>query len=358
MRAPRRGALRGEDHPARGDRAAVRDRARAAGRGGRLGGRERPRAPWPARARRAASARRLQRLPRADRPGARAGGRPGRAAGEPDRGAAGRLAADLARAAGLLGMRPAVQALVVPARRARSSTSATATPTAAARSPPTGSSPGAGWRPTSRSRASPTSRSTTCTPLLLRFPEPYDFEISTERFRAFGPDVANLWHEGGLHRVVGGREVRIEAAPGGVRVSPHSRAIEREVRMLLGEPFDLDAFYRWSRRADPVVRRLAKALAGFRPPLAPDPFEMLVGVDLGPAGLALRRLRDSQPLRRALRRAGRARSRVPDARAGRAREGGRARRARLLAPQGRVRRRSRPVRARPRRRSRRCRTRR
>ena len=113
--------------------------------------------------------------------------------------------------------------------------------------------------------------------MLLRFPEPYDFEISTERFRAFGTDVANLWHEGGLHRVVGGREVRIEAAPGGVRVSPHSRAIEREVRTLLGEPFDLDAFYRWSRRADPVVRRLAKALAGFRPPLAPDPFEMLVG---------------------------------------------------------------------------------
>jgi DNA-3-methyladenine glycosylase II len=113
--------------------------------------------------------------------------------------------------------------------------------------------------------------------LLLRFPEPYDFEISTERFRAFGPDLANLWHEGRLHRVVGGREVRIEAAPGGVRVRPHSRAIEAEVRTLLGEPFDLAAFYRWGDGADPVVRRLARALAGFRPPLSPDPFEMLVG---------------------------------------------------------------------------------
>jgi DNA-3-methyladenine glycosylase II len=112
---------------------------------------------------------------------------------------------------------------------------------------------------------------------VLRLPQPYDFEISTERFRAFGPDVANLWHEGGLYRVVGGREVRIEPAPGGVQVSPHSRAIEREVRTLLGEPFDLDAFYRWARRADPVVRRLVKAIAGFRPPLSPDPFEMLVG---------------------------------------------------------------------------------
>ena len=113
--------------------------------------------------------------------------------------------------------------------------------------------------------------------MLLRFPEPYDFEISTERFRAFGTDVANLWHEGGLHRVVGGREVRIEAAPGGVRVSPHSRAIEREVRTQLGEPFDLDALYRWYRRADPFVRGLAQAQAGVRAPLAPDPFEMLVG---------------------------------------------------------------------------------
>ena len=47
---------------------------------------------------------------------------------------------------------------------------------------------------------------------LLRLPEPYDFELSTERFRAFGPDLANLWHEGGVHRVVNGREFRIEAA--------------------------------------------------------------------------------------------------------------------------------------------------
>ena len=111
--------------------------------------------------------------------------------------------------------------------------------------------------------------------MLLRLPEPYDFEISTERFRAFGPDLANLWHEGGLHRVIGGREVRIEAAPGGVDVRPQSRRIEAEVRMLLGEPFDLSAFYRWAH--DPKLERLVAALRGFRPPLSPDPFEMLVG---------------------------------------------------------------------------------
>jgi 3-methyladenine DNA glycosylase/8-oxoguanine DNA glycosylase len=110
---------------------------------------------------------------------------------------------------------------------------------------------------------------------LVALPQPYDFEISTERFRAFGPDLANIWHEGGLHRVVGGREVRIEPAPGGVRVRPHSRVIEAQVRTLLGAPFDLAAFYRWAR--DPTLKRLVTKLRGFRPPLAPDPFESLVG---------------------------------------------------------------------------------
>lgn len=112
---------------------------------------------------------------------------------------------------------------------------------------------------------------------LVALPEPYDFEISTERFRAFGPDVANLWHEGGLHRVVGGHEVRIEAAPGGVLVEPLDAEIEAEVRTLLGAPFDLAAFYDWATGADAVVARLVAALQGFRPPLAPDPFESLVG---------------------------------------------------------------------------------
>jgi DNA-3-methyladenine glycosylase II len=111
---------------------------------------------------------------------------------------------------------------------------------------------------------------------LLPIPQPYDFEVSTERFRAFGPDSANLWHEGGLLRVVGGREVRIEAAPGGVLVEPLDAEIEAEVGRLLGLPFDLGAFHRWARRADPVVRRVASALQGFRPPLAPGPFESLV----------------------------------------------------------------------------------
>ena len=68
---------------------------------------------------------------------------------------------------------------------------------------------------------------------LLEIPPPYDFELSTERYRAFGPDLANLWHDGGLHRVIGGREVRITAAQGGVEVVPLDEEIEPLIRQLL-----------------------------------------------------------------------------------------------------------------------------
>jgi 3-methyladenine DNA glycosylase/8-oxoguanine DNA glycosylase len=111
--------------------------------------------------------------------------------------------------------------------------------------------------------------------LLLRLPEPYDFALSTERFRAFGVDLANLWHEGGLHRVVGTREVRIEAAPGGVDVDPLDAETAPVVGKLLGLEFDLEPFTAWAAR-QPVLAELVPRLEGFRPPLAPDPFESLV----------------------------------------------------------------------------------
>jgi DNA-3-methyladenine glycosylase II len=105
---------------------------------------------------------------------------------------------------------------------------------------------------------------------------PFDLDLTTERFRAFGVDNATVWHEGGLYRVVGGREVRIEAAPGGVDVEPLDGEIEPVVGVLLGLGFDLDAFYAWAVE-DEVLGRATRRLAGFRPTLAPDPFEMLVG---------------------------------------------------------------------------------
>ena len=110
----------------------------------------------------------------------------------------------------------------------------------------------------------------------LAVPGPFDFALTTERFRAFGVDRVNLWHEGGLHRVVDGREVRIEAAEGGVDVEPLDADTEPVVRRLLGLPFDLDGFYTWAAEDD-VLAGIVPRLAGFRPPLTPDPFEMLVG---------------------------------------------------------------------------------
>jgi DNA-3-methyladenine glycosylase II len=110
---------------------------------------------------------------------------------------------------------------------------------------------------------------------LVPLPEPYDFELSTGRYRAFGPDLANLWHDGGLHRVVGGREVRISAAPGGVDADPLDDAVEPVVRHLVGAPFDLSGFYAFAA-AEPVLGRVVEGLPGLRPPLAPDPWEALV----------------------------------------------------------------------------------
>lgn len=110
---------------------------------------------------------------------------------------------------------------------------------------------------------------------LLTVPQPYDFHASTGRFRAFGPDRATVWHDGGLHRVVAGVEVRIEAADGGVLAEPCDDAIAAHVRRLLGLPFDLEGFWGWAG-GEPVLARLTGPLAGYRPPLQPDPWEALV----------------------------------------------------------------------------------
>ncbi|MBA3376305.1 MAG: DNA-3-methyladenine glycosylase 2 family protein [Actinobacteria bacterium] len=111
--------------------------------------------------------------------------------------------------------------------------------------------------------------------MLLRIPEPYDFALSTVRFRDFGTDGATVLHEGGLHRVVAGREVRIERAPGGVRVDSTSPEAAEEVSRLLGLPFELDPFREWAA-GDPTLGPIADMLSGFRPTLNPRAFEALV----------------------------------------------------------------------------------
>jgi 3-methyladenine DNA glycosylase/8-oxoguanine DNA glycosylase len=111
---------------------------------------------------------------------------------------------------------------------------------------------------------------------LLPVPQPFSFELTTARFRSFGLDRATAWEDGALYRAVGGRELRIAPAEGGVEVEPLNAETEPVVRRVLGFDFDLGAFSAWAageERLAPLVVRFA----GFRPTLAPDPFEMLVG---------------------------------------------------------------------------------
>ena len=109
----------------------------------------------------------------------------------------------------------------------------------------------------------------------LRLPDPYDFELSTARYRTWGRDLANVWEDGALWRAVGGREVRIAAAEGGVDVEPFDEVIGVTVHKLLGAEFDLESFYAFAA-THAVLSRVAVAVRGLRPPLAPDPFEALV----------------------------------------------------------------------------------
>jgi len=96
-----------------------------------------------------------------------------------------------------------------------------------------------------------------------------DFDRSTVRYRRYGPEPASLWHDGGLHRVLGsGLPVRITAA-GVAAWGAATPADLVEIDHMLGAGFDLEGL----RREHPAVAALAP---GYRPPLVVDPFESLV----------------------------------------------------------------------------------
>lgn len=111
--------------------------------------------------------------------------------------------------------------------------------------------------------------------MLVSLPEPYDFELSTRRLHASGPELVHRFHEGSLYRFIAGREVRFTPARGGVEVAPFDAAIGVGAEKLLGAEFDLTAFGAWAA-GDPVLAALLPRLAGLRPPLLPDAFECLV----------------------------------------------------------------------------------
>jgi DNA-3-methyladenine glycosylase II len=85
-----------------------------------------------------------------------------------------------------------------------------------------------------------------------------------------------VWEDGALYRAVGGREMRIAAAADGVDVDPLDAETEAVARRVLGFEFDLVAFSTWAAGEDELAPLVVR-FAGFRPTLAPDPFEMLVG---------------------------------------------------------------------------------
>ena len=70
--------------------------------------------------------------------------------------------------------------------------------------------------------------------------------------------------------------MRITAADGGVEVDPLDEETEAAVRKLLGFDFDLVAFSAWAAGEEELAPLVVR-FAGYRPTLAPDPFEMLVG---------------------------------------------------------------------------------
>jgi 3-methyladenine DNA glycosylase/8-oxoguanine DNA glycosylase len=114
--------------------------------------------------------------------------------------------------------------------------------------------------------------------VLVALPEPFDFALTTERFRAFGRDPANLWSDGRVLRVFRGAEASLGPAPGGVDARPRPRrGVVAEIRRFLGAPFDLVAFRGFAETTDPLLARLERGLRGLRPALVPDPFEALVG---------------------------------------------------------------------------------
>src|SRR5262249_57793827 len=110
---------------------------------------------------------------------------------------------------------------------------------------------------------------------LLRLSAPYDFERSTERFRRWGRDAANVWDDCALWRAVDGREIRIAAADGGVDVEPFDQQIGAVVRKVLGAEFELDPFYAFAA-TEPVLSRFVPPLLCLRPVLAPGPFDAIL----------------------------------------------------------------------------------
>jgi DNA-3-methyladenine glycosylase II len=123
---------------------------------------------------------------------------------------------------------------------------------------------------------------------------PLDARLTLARYGRWGEDPASPYRDGTLYRVarVGDLLVPFRLAVTGPPDRPRASlgfrgpdtarvraALRRQAAHLLGEPWDLEAFYGDAAR-DPALASLvhpAGEFFGLRPTLVPDPFEMLVG---------------------------------------------------------------------------------
>ncbi len=112
--------------------------------------------------------------------------------------------------------------------------------------------------------------------LIVPIPQPFSFELTTERFRAFGRDPANLWEDGRLYRVVAGQRGRHRPRGREACASIPTTVSSPRRFSVSSAPASTSTGFARLATTDPVLARLAVDLRGLRPSLVPDPFEALV----------------------------------------------------------------------------------
>ena len=111
--------------------------------------------------------------------------------------------------------------------------------------------------------------------MLVSIPEPFDFELTVERIKALGADRVNVLENGALVRAISGGPVAARPANYGVTVEPGGEEASALFEHVFGSHFDVAGFV--GAVADhAALGPLVRQLAGLRPFLVPEPFEMLV----------------------------------------------------------------------------------
>ena len=146
-------------------------------------------------------------------------------------------------------------------------------------------------------------RGLTSRPMVLRIPEPYDFELSTARFRDFGSDSATVCTRAACTGSSRAARCGSTAAEGGVAIEPWSEEAADEVGAPARAPVRSRRVPRlgaWTTRRSAMV---VEVRAGFPPDAEPAALRGTRRRDHGAADLAPRGGVHPRQPRRALRRA-------------------------------------------------------